>query len=74
MADAEIDDRDVVADEAADDRAQQRIVGAAEQQRVDPGVTGHGEDERLVAGTIAERLRAEERGQRSAQHDLHVRA
>ena len=69
-----VDDGDVVTDDAADDRAEQRIVGAAQQQRVDAGAHGHGEDEasrpRAAPPTAC---RAQERRQRAAHRVLHVR-
>ena len=53
-----VHDRHPVAGDAGDHVLQQRVVGAAEQQRVDPGGGGHREHE--LAGGVAH---AQERGE-----------
>ena len=64
-----VDDRDVVARDPGDDRAQQRVVGAAEQQRVDRR-SGRAREDRL-AGRVA---LAEQRRERLGDRGLGGRA
>ena len=59
VAVAEVDDRDPLARDRRDDRPEQRVVGAAEEERVDPRGGRQREDE--VARLVA---LAEQRGQR----------
>ena len=64
-----IDDRHALPDDALDDRAQQRIVGAAQQQRVD-GRAGRAREDRFAVGVAF----PEQRGQAGRDRGFGTRA
>jgi hypothetical protein len=69
VAVARVDDRDALARDAGDHRPEQRVVGAAQQERVDPRRRRQGEDE--LAGLVT---RPEQRRERVPDDPFDVRA